>query len=191
MKIKTDPFIKIIALTLGLTLLYGCSKQQGYKLGLTSRWVRGIITLSPDSRESRPFVLARKYRKTHLQTSKGYLYRVAIKIVRVEGDGVYRVYMEDEVDRVELQFFAQGYGVTQQTFQRSLGIGEYLFNPVLTRDPNWKNSYYFLIKPLLSSYITEEQYRLEDNEQLFLGEWLKDTEESFNQEIKKPLKDER
>ena len=164
----------VLCCILFITLLSGCSKEVGFTPGIVTQWVKGKITLKQNDLKLKSFIIARKYHKTFIETTKGNLYRASIKIIKPDLNGFYQVYMDSEVDFLELQFFAKGYKVDYYKFNRTIGIGSYSYNPTLIKDKNWKNNFYFMLKPVLSDYIVDIRYELNENDQQFLVDWIKD-----------------
>ena len=158
----------------------GCAKDVQYSVGLVTMKVDGKIDLMSDNGATRPFILARKQHRTLIQTSSGYLYRFTASIVHPDERGSYTIHMENDVYRVEVQVIAQGYRSVQQNFQRTLGISSYHFDTQLKKDLNWHDSYYILIKPALSEYITEQRYKLDKNAQMFLSDWFNKVENDIS-----------
>ena len=157
----------------------GCSKDVQISPGLVTLRIEGKIELSSGSRIIRPFVLARKHHRTLIQTATGYLYRVSALIIHPNERGDYTIHMENDVDEVELQIIAAGHRSAQHIFRRTIGIGSYRFNTELKKDLNYRENYYILIKPALSEYITEQRYKMDRIDQMFLSDWFTQVESNF------------
>lgn len=164
-----------------LLILAGCSDHTDYYLGVVTRSISGKMVVEGDVTDDQPFILVRKFNRTLIETSNGYLYRVTAGIIRPV-NGQYHVSMEAEVDRVELTFFSRRHRPVFYSFRRTLGIGEYVFDARLLLDAAWRDSYYMLIKPELTEYIVEQRYKMRSVDQLFLGEWMDKTETQFEKE---------
>ena len=180
-------FVLIATLILSLELI-SCSNEIGRRPGWITRSVEGKIELNQPISTTRPFILVRYYNRLFIETSQGYLYRISASIVKPDEQGIYRIYWEDEVDKVELLLIVEGYRTQSAIFQRSLGVGAYEadFQPV--KDQNWKENFYLAIKPVLTEFIVEERYQLSKMDQLYIGNWLDRIEDgfqnsSFNQKV--------
>ena len=165
---------------LGLLLFApGCSDKIKYSAGFVTTSVKGKIELAQNAEPDRVFIVVRKYHRTLLESSGGYLHRLSASIVHLDDRGYYKIPLDSEVDRIDLLIVAEGYRSGQQSFRRTLGIGSYQYDTMLEMDPNWHNNYYLLIKPMLSEYITEERFRMDTSDQMFLGNWFSEVEAEF------------
>lgn len=162
----------LLCLLVTVIVQSGCSKRIQYSPGLVTQAISGIIADLPEEIESPPFVLVLQYDQTFLKTSHGNLRTVTARIVHPEASGFFRVKLGTATRRVDLLIIASGYQVASATFVRSLGVGEIEYTPELKKDPNWKENFYYSLRPFLSEYITEKRYKMPDHDQLFLGKWL-------------------
>lgn len=172
---------RLAAIAVGIALFLpvaGCSDHVDYKVGIVTRSVRGTMTVEMDPVGGQPFIIVRKHNRTLIEGAGGYLYRVSAALVRPQ-DGQYTVEMEAETDVVELMFLARNHIPVNHRFQRTLGVRSYIYHVRLKRDPAWRESYYLLIRPILTEYIVEPRFRLKPSDQLFLGEWMDATEAAF------------
>ena len=158
--------------------LASCSEQVGYQVGFVTREVTGKVEAEGGAA---PLVLVRMHLATFVESSQGRIHQPRAKLAYPDPKGVYLVYMEDEVDAVDLYYFAKGHKTAQASFSRTLGVKAYQFDVKLKTDPNPKNGYYLGLKPLLSGYITEPRYQLPPKDQLFLGQWMDQAEKDFYQ----------
>lgn len=158
----------------------GCSDQVKYHAGLVTGSVAGKILLDPDLGKEHIFILVQEHHRTFIKTSEGYLIRISASVAHPDENGYYSIPFAAEVVRLDLRVVARGYQVVFFSFNRTLGIGRYEYNKTLTRAPNWRDSFFLLIKPVLSEYITEERYLMKRFDQLFLGNWLSETEDLLN-----------
>ena len=156
----------------------GCSDHTDYRLGVVTRSVSGKLSVSGTQEEVQPFIIVRKYNKTLIESSSGYLYRISADVI-FPVNGNYTVDMAAEVDRVELMFMGRYYTPVTHHFRRTLGVGEYIYNASLNKDPAWRDSYFLLIKPILTDYIVEQRFKMSHSDQLFLGQWMDRTESEF------------
>lgn len=138
--------------------------------------MEGTIQLIDKSKNSSTFILVRKHNRSFIETSKGPLDRVSVAIIHPENDGTYTVYFDDATINLEILFLAKNHRSQSLRLSRTLGIGHYEADVELLADRNWKNNFYFVIKPLLSDYITESRYQLPEHEKKFLGDWLTNAE---------------
>jgi len=156
--------------------LGGCADQVTHHPGLVTHTVYGQIQLDPDSDPSRSFVVVRRHDTTLIESSTGYLSRLSALVVHPDKDGRYSVRFEPETRQLDLTFIARGFLPVSFSFRRTLGIGSYEYPVLLRKDPQWKDNYFLLIKPALVNVIAESRYRLTSLEQLFLGDWMDETE---------------
>ncbi|MCP4750341.1 MAG: hypothetical protein GY866_05585 [Proteobacteria bacterium] len=162
-----------------ITLIAGCSDKVTYHPGLVTDRIEGKIILDSNSKQEQPFILVRKHNRTLIETSDGYLHRISASIVHPNKDGFYTIDFETAVDRMDLMFLARGFQTNYFSFRRTLGIGKYEYNVGLEEDPNWKDTFFLLIKPTLSEYITEQRYRMKNYDQLFIGNWISEIEKGL------------
>lgn len=162
-----------------LGMLGGCSSSPDYQAGLYTKSVAGTIRPSAAHEEARCFVLVLNYHRTLIETSEGYLSRVTASLVYPDQEGNYKATFDADTVTLELAFYAKGHLVLNQQFHRSLGIGAYNFNVKLKEDVDWKNSYYLMIKPSLSDYITEGRYLMNQFDKHYIGEWLAGIDEEL------------
>ncbi len=170
----------ILVFWIGLLIIFsGCSDHSDYRLGIVTRSVSGNLTVKGDLEDVQPFVIVRKFNRTLIESSGGgYLYRVSAAVV-YPFNGQYTVNMAAEVDRVELTFLGRYHTPVTYRIKRTLGVGEYIYNARLKKDPAWRDSYYMLIKPVLTDYIVEQRFKMQESDQLFLGQWMDKTEAEF------------
>lgn len=174
----------LLAICSMLLFSSGCSKEVQYSVGLVTMKVDGKIELTSSGSSTPPFILTRKQHRTLIQTSSGYIYRITASIVHPDEKGSYTIKLENDVYQLEMQVIAQGYRSVQQIFHRTLGIGSYHFDTQLQKDPNWRETYYLLVKPALSEYITEQRYKLDDGGQIFLSDWFSQVEKDISKNKK-------
>ncbi|MBU2648853.1 hypothetical protein KKI24_29370 [bacterium] len=171
-------FCVLMLWIVSLVLIEGCSDQLDYRVGVVTRSVSGKMKVSGNLTDVQPIILVRKYNRTLIESSTGYLYRVSAEIVYPQS-GMYTVDMAAEVDRVELMFLGRYHTPVSYQFKRTLGVREYIYNVRLQKDPGWRESYFLLIKPILAEYIVEQRFRMSPSDQLFLGQWMDKTEDTF------------
>jgi len=171
-------FGRLLVCWAALPIFAGCAGQADFHLGVVTRSITGTMVVEGEPEQVQPFILVRKHNRTLIETSGGYLHRVSAEIIRPDG-GNYAVDMGAEVDRVELTFLGRRHRPVSFAFNRTLGIGEYVFNAHLHPDAAWRDSYYLLIRPELIEYIIEQRYLMRRSDQLFLGEWMDRTESQF------------
>lgn len=160
--------------------LVGCSDQLDYRLGIVTRSITGRLLVNNDFTDVQPFIIARKYNKTLIETSAGYLHRVSAEIIYPQ-NGTYSLEMAAGVDRVELMFLGRYHAPLSFRFNRTLGVSQYIYNARLKVDPVWRDSYFMLIKPSLTEYIVEQRFKMKKSDQLFLGQWMDKTEDGFGE----------
>jgi len=162
-------------------MLAGCSDKVGYQAGMVTREVTGQVSFEEASGET-PFVLVRMHGATFIKNSDGTrLTRPSARLVYPDSNGRYRVYLDDEVNRVDLYYIARGTKPAQASFERTLGVSAYQFDISLKKDAHWHKGYYIGLKPILSGYITEPRYKMPPKDQLFLGDWMSETENRLDQ----------
>jgi len=162
-----------------LILTTGCSDQLDYRIGVVTRSITGKVLIKTGLKDAEPFVVVRKFNKTLIQTSAGYVHRVSAEIIHPQ-NGLYTVQMASEVDQVELMFLGRHHRPVLYRFSRTLGVSQYIYDARLQLDPVWRDSYFLLIKPGLTEYIVEKRFKMSKSEQLFLGQWMDRTEDGFD-----------
>lgn len=165
---------------LGICLILGaCSKEVGYRPGLVTQHVQGQIELAAGNSDSQAFVVVRKHNVTLIETSAGYLRRIAVNVLHPDEKGRYSASFDAETRQLDLTFISRGRRPVSHSFRRTLGIGAYRYDVCLKPDPQWRESYYLLIKPTLVDFIVEKRYQLAPAEQLFLGDWMVSAEKQL------------
>jgi len=160
-----------------LIFFVGCSEQLDYRIGIVTRSITGRLLINNDLKDVQPFIVVRKYNKTLIETSAGYLHRVSAAIIYPE-NGKYTVEMAAEVDQVKLTFLGRYHRPLTFRFNRTLGVSQYIYDAQLKVDPLWRDSYFLLIKPNLTEYIVEQRFKMEKADQFFLGQWMDRTKMS-------------
>ncbi len=150
-----------------------------YRIGVVTRSITGKLILKTDLKDVEPFLVVRKYNKTLIQTSAGYVHRVSAEIIHPH-NGLYTVEMTSGVDQVELMFLGRHHRPVSYRFRRTLGVSQYIYDARLQPDPIWRDSYFMLVKPGLTEYIVEQRYKMSKSDQLFLGQWMDRTEDGFD-----------
>ncbi|MBT6616272.1 MAG: hypothetical protein HOB38_29535 [Deltaproteobacteria bacterium] len=156
----------------------GCSDQLDYRIGVVTQSITGRVLIKNDLKNAEPFIVVRKYNKTFIQTSSGFIHRVSAEIIHPH-NGTYTVEMAAEVDQVELMFLGRRLRPVSYRFRRTLGVSEYIYDARLQPDSSWRDSYFILIKPGLTEYIVEQRFKMNKSDQLFLGQWMDRTEDEF------------
>jgi hypothetical protein len=141
--------------------------------------ITGKVLIKNDLQDAEPFLVVRKYKKTLIQTTAGYIHRVSAEIIHPQ-NGLYTVEMAAEVDQVELTFLGRYHRPVTYRFSRTLGVSQYIYDARLQLDPVWRDSYFILIKPRLTEYIVEQRFKMSKSDQLFLGQWMDRTEDRFD-----------
>lgn len=162
-----------------LAIVTGCSENLDFRLGVVTRSISGEFIVTGESDKVQPFIIARKYNRTLIETDGGYLFRIVAELVRPE-NGKYHISMAAETNRIDLMFIGRRHRPLTYHFKRTLGVGEYIYDARLTEDAAWKDSYYLLIKPALTDYIIEQRFKMSRSDQLYLGEWMDRTEAEFD-----------
>ena len=165
-----------------LLLIVGCSDKITSHPGVYTKYVNGTLKLADTSSDHAPFILVRKHNRSFVETSNGPLDRVSVAIVHPDNNGAYMVDFDNATLNLETIFIARLHRIQSLSFSRTLGIGHFETNAQLQKDSNWKNNFYFVIKPLLSDYITEHRYQLSDYEKKFLGDWMLKSEAAFEKQ---------
>lgn len=151
----------------------GCSEKVGYQPGVVTHSVLGTINKATDqNHQSDTFVLVKEHVRTFMSTSEGDLHRISAKIIKADKTGNYVVAYDSNVSQVDLYYISEGHFMDSETFRKTLFIGAYEYSPSLKVDADFKNSYYLVIKPLLTELITEPRYQLPISDQIFIEEWL-------------------
>lgn len=171
-RFSSPPGMGLILVSICLLIFSaGCSDHTDYRLGIVTRLISGSLVVNGEPAAVEPIVIVRKYNRTLIETSGGYLYRVSAEVV-YPIDGRYRVQMGAETNRVELTFLGRFHTPLTYQFKRTLGVSEYIYNARLKSDPAWRDSYFLLIKPALTEYIVEQRFNMRKSDQLFLAEWM-------------------
>ena len=187
---KFKTFLPFITACLLVLLAEGCSDKVQSHPGVYTKYVKGTIKLSDTTSDSIPFILVRKHNRGFIETSKGPLDRVSVAIVHPDNNGAYVINFDNATMSLETLFVASLHRTQSFQFSRTLGIGHYEANVQLLSDAKWKNNFYFVIKPLLTGYITEHRYQLPDFEKKFLGDWLMKSELYLEKQQTKDKEDE-
>jgi hypothetical protein len=163
----------LVGILIGL-IVPGCSKQVTYHAGVYTGSVFGHIQLEMDTEDA--FVIVRRYDLTLIETAGGYRHRLSASVLDPGSDGIYSVPFLPETRRLDLTFVARDHRPVSFSFQRTLGVGAFEYDVSLVKDGRWKENYFLAIRPVLVDLIVEGRYRLSPMEQLFLGNWMDETE---------------
>ena len=69
---------------------------------------------------------------------------------------------------------------TQSTsFLQTIGVREVVYDVKFQKNSQWRKSYFFSIRPLLSEILEEEKYQLPARDILFLDRWLEMVEKEL------------
>lgn len=158
----------------------GCSGKVGYHFGVVTHSVIGKIEKeSSEKFNSTTFILVKEHVRTFMSNSDGDLHRIGAKIVKVDNEGNYNVSYGSDVSQLDLFYLSEGHLMDSESFRRTLFIGSYEYNMTLKTDNDFRNSYYLVIKPILSELITESRYRLPLNHQVFIKDWMDQMDENY------------
>jgi len=168
-----------VILLLLLPLLVGCSDQVKLHPGVVTESVFGTIQAQSGFKCQKPFIIIRKHNRTLIKTSSGYLHRISAALVHPDKSGNYLLSLGAGVDQLDIIIIAEGFKMFTYQVQRSLGISKYELNVKLVNEPNWHDHFYFVIKPVLTEFITEQRYRMQQMGQLQISKWIETVEKSF------------
>ncbi len=175
--------IKVLRVICGIVLLVGlpgCSGKIGYNFGFITHSVIGKIEKeSTHTFNSETFIIVKEHIRTFMSTSEGDLHRIGAKIVKVDKNGNYEVPYSSKVSQVDLYYLSEGHYMDSESFRKTLFVGSYEYNPVLEANSNFKSSYYFSIKPMLSELITETRYKLPLQDQVFIENWMNQMDDNY------------
>lgn len=167
-----------VALVL-IVILMGCTGQLKVHPGFVTGSVIGNIESYSDFDGQKPFIVIRKHNRTLIESSTGYLHRISAALVHPDESGNYLLPLGAGVDQLDIIFIAEGFQMVTYQVRRSLGIGKYEFNVKLKTTPNWRDHFYFVIKPVLTEFIVEQRYRMRQMDQLHISNWIERVEKSL------------
>ena len=181
LKQHTARFVNGVVVLLVFSLMaVSCAGPVKYHVGVITMQITGKITPPPP--EVPPtFILVKKYQRTFIQTTEGYLYHETLSVSQADRHGNYRIAMESGTDKVELQFIIPGANLDSNTFYRTLGVGSMEYDVTPQPNPDWQKYFFLVLKPVLSQYIVNPMLKISPADRLFLGNWMQTIENSFSQ----------
>ena len=154
----------------------GCFPPEAdFKFGIGTSEIVGAVEAPGDPKPDFQDVLIVVFQTHYLfQTldSERRVYRVSADLRSVDPHGEFRVPMPSDVVSLELIVIAPDRLSRQFKFNRQVGIGQVSYNPELPLHNDWYSHYYTYIQPMLSHLIVEQRYRLSNEDQQRLGDWL-------------------
>jgi len=158
----------------GLLLVAGCSQGVEIRPGWTTTKVVGQM------KPQEGFILVERQDQTFLpQGETGYLNRSSAELVLPDAEGNYQVEWPTETVSLTLTYIAAGHVPVKRGFDRSLGVGAYESQVELALAANWAEIFYVNLRPYLSQFITESAFQMPPPDQLFLGNWMNQSEEAI------------
>ena len=82
-------------------------------------------------------------------------------------------------EKFEVYFFAPHFKTQSTSFSQTIGVREVVYDVKFQKNSQWRESYFFSIRPLLSEILEEEKYQLPARDILFLNRWLEMVEKEL------------
>ena len=159
-----------------LLLLSSC------KAGLFVTKASGTISLSNTElgKENNALVLVFAYQHTGLKlNSDEYLFQKNAFLVYPDEQGKYSFSPAKKGEKFEVYFFAPHFKTQSTSFLQTIGVREVIYDVKFQKNSQWRKSYFFSIRPLLSEILEEEKYQLPARDILFLDRWLEMVEKEL------------
>ena len=152
------------------------------KAGLFVTKASGTISLSNTelSKENNVLVLVFAYQHTGLKlNSDEYLFQKKAFLVYPDSEGKYSFSPAKKGEKFEVYFFAPNFKTQSTSFAQTIGVREVVYDVKFQKNSQWRESYFFSIRPLLSEILEEEKYQLPARDILFLNRWLEMVEKEL------------
>ncbi len=159
-----------------LLLLSSC------KAGLFVTKASGTISLpnAELSKENNALVLVFAYQHTGLKlTPDKYIFQKRAFLVYPNSEGKYAFSPAKKGEKFEIYYFAPHFVTQFTSFSQTIGVREIVYDVKFQKDPQWRESYFFTIRPLLSEILEEEKYQLPARDILSLNRWLEMVEKEL------------
>jgi hypothetical protein len=156
-------------------MLGGCLPEQAnFQFGVSTSEIVGAVEGAdgPPAYDDVLIVVFQTHYLFETPETQQRVYRVSAEVRGVDRDGLFRVPMPQDVVTLELIFIAPDRLSNEFRFNRQIGIGQVTYRAELPPHPNWYAHYYTYVQPMLSHLIVEPRYRLSQQNQQRLGDWL-------------------
>ena len=100
-------------------------------------------------------------------------------LVYPDSEGKYSFSPAKKGEKFEVYFFAPHFKTQSTSFSQTIGVREVVYDVKFQKNSQWRESYFFSIRPLLSEILEEEKYQLPARDILFLNRWLEMVEKEL------------
>ena len=168
-------------------LLQGCLPSRAtFELGFGTSEVVGTVELDAGSAvEDEAIIVVQKNHYKFLPANFGAspfdpspleaaqsLTHPTAHLAMIDHNGGFAISMPSDVVSMEIWFVAPGRLTEVFKYNRSAGIRRVFYRAFLPVAPDWRNHFYTYLVPQLQHFIVEARYRLSDQDQKQLADWL-------------------
>lgn len=159
--------------------IVACGSKSKYYPGLFVNSIFGKISFGNEvANYQDTLILVFAYQNTGLSLDQTQnLFQKRAYLVHPDHAGNYSFAVLAKGEKFDFYFFAPKFISQTASFSQTIGVRKIERNLEFKKDSNWKNSYSFFIRPILSELLEEPRYNLATSELLFLTRWLEKIEE--------------
>ncbi|MBL0690868.1 MAG: hypothetical protein JJV97_00830 [SAR324 cluster bacterium] len=151
-----------------------------HSFGLYTSKIEGKITNYASLQDKRGFVLVVFKQRSFIELAQKPLYVTKSLLLPIDATGRYFFYPGASLSEANFYIFFAKHIIINDHFNQTIGQGNINISKKMVPAEEWENYYYFSVKPLLSAFTNNDDYRLGQAERVYVLDWLLEVEEELS-----------